>query len=202
MVLDKAAGKNHLKALKKLTNVVDGRRLFASDPPLVVRLAEQDADIEFEQVSEFFAQYRGALPTDRKMLIDRFSLVDIAWKVVGVGSVGTFCWIILCESGDGTPLFLQLKQAGPSVLEPCVETRGFDHAGQRVVEGQRMTQAASDVLLGWARFYGDDGHTNDYYVRQLWDGKGSFVVEPMGTKDLEAYAGVWQGLRTGPCTDR
>jgi hypothetical protein len=112
--------------------------------------------------------------------------------VVGVGSDGTFCWIILCESGDGTPLFLQLKQAGPSVLEPCVETRGFDHAGQRVVEGQRMIQAASDVLLGWARFYGDDGHTNDYYVRQLWDGKGSFAVEAMGTgkasRPMPAYA--------------
>ncbi|MEA3410705.1 MAG: DUF2252 family protein [Pseudomonadota bacterium] len=176
--------------MKKLTDVVDGHRVIVSDPPLVERLADQETQVEFEAVSEFFARYRETLQIDRRVLIDRFSLVDVARKVVGVGSVGTSCWILLLESGDGTPLFLQLKQAVSSVLESHLKVSGFDHAGQRVVEGQQLIQATSDVLLGWATWHRDDEPPIDFYVRQLWDGKGKLDVEAMGAKRLASYAGV------------
>ena len=114
------------------------------------------------------------------MLIDRFSPVDVARKVVGVGSVGTRCLILLLEAGDGTPLFLQFKQAVASVLEPYLGMSVFEQAGQRVVEGQRLIQATSDVLLGWARYEGEDGQEIDFYFRQLWDGKGKIDVEELG----------------------
>jgi uncharacterized protein (DUF2252 family) len=124
------------------------------------------------------------------MLLDRFSMVDIAKKVVGVGSVGTRCLIVLLEAGDGTPLFLQFKQATPSVLEAHLGASGFEQAGQRVVEGQRLIQATSDIFLGWARWQEPDGQAIDFYFRQLWDGKGKIDIEELGPERLAAYAGL------------
>ena len=124
------------------------------------------------------------------MLVDRFSLVDVARKVVGVGSVGTRCLIALFEAGDGTPLFLQLKQATPSVLEAHLGSSRFEQAGQRVVEGQRLIQATSDVLLGWARWREPGGQGIDYYFRQLWDGKGKIDIETLDPDRLAAFAGL------------
>jgi uncharacterized protein (DUF2252 family) len=189
-ILSKATRKNSLRALKKLTDIVDGRRVIVADPPLIDRVDERlEADGSGE-VSAFFEMYRETLPLDRRMLIDRFSLVDVARKVVGVGSVGTRCLILLLEAGDGTPLFLQFKQAVPSVFEPYLGPSVFEQAGQRVVEGQRLIQATSDVLLGWARWQGEDGDPIDFYIRQLWDGKGKMDAEEMGPQRLAAFAGI------------
>ena len=189
-VLSKATRKNSLRALNKLTDVVDGRRVIVPDPPLIVRVDEHLAAGESGGVSAFLERYRESLPLDRRLLIDRFSLVDVAKKVVGVGSVGTWCLIMLLEAGDGTPLFLQFKQAVASVLEPYLGASVFEEAGQRVVEGQRMIQATSDVFLGWARWQGEDEQPIDFYFRQLWDGKGKLDVDAMGPGRLAAYAGI------------
>jgi len=186
-VLAQAKRRNSLRALNRLTKVVDGRRVIVPDPPRVVRIDER---LESTDAEAFLHQYRESLPLDRRILIDRFSLVDVAKKVVGVGSVGTRCLIMLLEAGDGTPLFLQFKQAVASVLEPHLGASVFAHAGQRVVEGQRLIQATSDVFLGWARWRSDDGEEVDFYFRQLWDGKGKIDVEDMTPKRLQAFAGL------------
>ena len=188
-VLSKASRKNSLQALNKLTDIVDGRRVIIPDPPLINRIDAELAAVEEGMVSAFFERYRETLPLDRRVLMDRFSLVDIAVKVVGVGSVGTRCLIVLFEAGDGTPLFLQLKQAVASVLEPYIEVSPVKHPGQRVVEGQRLIQATSDIFLGWASWETEDGR-EDYYIRQLWDGKGKIDVVELEPERLEAYAGV------------
>jgi uncharacterized protein (DUF2252 family) len=189
-IVSKASRKNSLRALNKLTEVVDGRRVIVPDPPLVVRIDEHLSAHALEEASAFFERYRESLPLERRVLIDRFSPVDVARKVVGVGSVGTRCLILLLEAGDGTPLFLQFKQAVASVLEPYLGASVFEQAGQRVVEGQRLIQATSDVLLGWARYEGEDGQEIDFYFRQLWDGKGKIDVEELGPKRLAAFAGI------------
>ena len=151
-ILAKAVRKNSLRAFRKLTDVVDGPRVIVPDPPLVVRVDEHLAVDKSDEVSRFFESYRESLPLNRRVLIDRFSLIDVARKVVGVGSVGTRCLIMLLESDDGTPLFLQFKQAVRSVLESYLGASAFDNAGQRVVEGQQLIQATSDVFLGWSRW--------------------------------------------------
>ena len=189
-VLAKATKKNSLRAFNKLTAVVGGRRMIVPDPPLIVRVDDEIAAAESGAVEEFLNRYRESLPPERRILLDRFRLVDIAKKVVGVGSVGTRCLIVLLEAGDGTPLFLQFKQATASVLEQQLSGSAFEQAGQRVVEGQRLIQAASDVLLGWSRWTNPDGQEIDYYFRQLWDGKGKIDVEELGPKRLKAYAGL------------
>ena len=189
-VLEKATRNNSLRAFSKLTKVVDGRRRIVPDPPLIVRVDDEIAAAETDAAAEFLARYRDTLPLDRRMLLDRFSLVDVAKKVVGVGSVGTRCLIVLLEAGDGTPLFLQFKQATSSVLEAYLGATEFEQAGQRVVEGQRLIQATSDVLLGWARWRDGDGKNTDYYFRQLWDGKGKIDVEELGPERLKAFAGL------------
>ena len=189
-VLEKATKKNSLSAFNKLTKVVGGRRMIVSDPPLIVRVDNEIAAAESGAISEFLARYRETLPLERRILLDRFSLVDMANKVVGVGSVGTRCLIVLLEAGDGTPLFLQFKQATASVLEVHLGASAFEQAGQRVVEGQCLIQATSDVLLGWARWQDPDGATIDFYFRQLWDGKGKIDIEELGPKRLAAYAGI------------
>jgi uncharacterized protein (DUF2252 family) len=189
-VLEKAIRKNSLSAFDKLTDVVDGRRIIVPDPPLIVRVDEAIAAAESGPMGELLGRYRESLRLERRMLLDRFSLVDVAKKVVGVGSVGTRCLIVLLEAGDGTPLFLQFKQAASSALEAHLGPSAFDHAGQRVVEGQRLIQATSDVLLGWARWEEPDGQEIDFYFRQLWDGKGKIDVEELGPKRLAAYAGL------------
>ncbi len=189
-VLAKATRNNSLRALDKLTAVVDGRRVIVPDPPLIVRVDDVIAAAESDAVGQFLDRYRQSLPLDRRMLLDRFSVVDIARKVVGVGSVGIRCLIVLLEAGDGTPLFLQFKQAMPSVLEAHLGASAFEQAGQRVVEGQRLIQATSDVLLGWAHWQEPGGQEIDFYFRQLWDGKGKIDIEELGPDRLAAYASL------------
>jgi uncharacterized protein (DUF2252 family) len=189
-VIDKAARKNSLRAFNKLTDIVNGHRVIVPDPPVIVRIDEQLAAAEAQEAAAFFERYRESLPLDRRVLLDRFSVVDVARKVVGVGSVGTRCLILLLEADDGTPLFLQFKQAVASVLEAHLGASVFEQAGQRVVEGQRLIQATSDVFLGWARWAPAGGQQVDFYLRQLWDGKGKIEVEGMGPKRMAAFAGI------------
>jgi len=184
----KSARKNSLGALGKLTDIVDGRRVIVSNPPLIVAMSDEQRREEMTQIEGFFDDYRATLNADRRQLMDRYSLTDLAFKVVGVGSVGTRCLIALFESGDGEPLFLQIKEAAPSVLEAHLAPSGFDQEGHRVVDGQREIQATPDALLGWARYERGDESTTDFYVRQLWDGKASADVETMTAKVLRRYA--------------
>ncbi len=189
-VLAKAARKNSMRALSKLTAVVNGRRVIVPDPPRTVRIDEDLAERELAEISQFYQSYKETLPLDRRVLIDQFSLVDVVKKVVGVGSVGTRCLIVLLESDDGTPLFLQFKQATKSVLEQYLGDSVFEQSGQRVVEGQRLIQATSDMFLGWARWQGGEAKDIDFYFRQLWDGKGKISVEELGPKRLAIFAGL------------
>jgi len=185
----KATGKNSLRALAKLTDIVDGRRVIVPDPPLVQPLDTPIAMEEFERLSQLFELYRNTLPLDRRHVLDYFSLVDMATKVVGVGSVGTRCKILLLESGGGAPLFLQFKEASASVYEEHLGNSPFDNAGKRVVEGQRMIQAASDIFLGYSRWLSSDNTEHDFYIRQLWDGKGRFDIDNMRASALTRFAG-------------
>ena len=157
---------------------------------MIVRVDDVLAAAESDAVGQFLERYRESLPLEARILLDRFSLVDIAKKVVGVGRVGTRCLIVLLEAGDGTPLFLQIKQATSSVLEAHLGPSAFEQAGQRVVEGQRLIQATSDVLLGWARWQEPGREEIDFYLRQLWDGKGKIDIEELGPDRLAAYAGL------------
>lgn len=186
-IIRTASQKNSMRALKKLTAIVDGRRVIVPDPPRTLRI---DKQLEAEEFKAFFESYCNTLPLDRRVLIDRFTLVDVVRKVVGVGSVGTHCLIVLLEADDGTPLFLQFKQATASVLEPYLGASVFEQSGQRVVEGQRLIQATSDMFLGWARWNDKDDHEIDFYFRQLWDGKGKISVEVLGPNRLEIFAGI------------
>jgi uncharacterized protein (DUF2252 family) len=189
-----ARTKDSMKAFEKLTEVVDGQRRIVSDPPLIVPVDELVADDEHaarirDSVGNLIRSYRRTLAGDRRRLLERFRYVDAARKVVGVGSVGTRAWIVLLLGrDDDDPLFLQAKEAEASVLEPYLGKSTFSNHGQRVVEGQRLMQAASDIMLGWIRTPGLDGVTRDFYVRQLWDGKGSAQVELMDPMALRYYA--------------
>jgi uncharacterized protein (DUF2252 family) len=181
----KARGRNSLQALSKLTRVVDGRRMISDDPPLLVRIPEGD-EIRV-QIHDILEGYKTTLQDDRRRLLDRYRFVDAARKVVGVGSVGTRAYVVLLEGrGEDDPLFLQVKEAGPSVLEGHVPPSAYEHQGQRVVTGQRLMQAASDIFLGW--FRGPEGR--DFYWRQLRDMKGSAEVERMSAEGLTLYAGL------------
>jgi uncharacterized protein (DUF2252 family) len=189
----KAQSKDNLKAFHKLTRVVDGEVRFASDPPLLAPIAEVYSGAEHDESLEWLREgiraYRHSLPDDRRHLLERYRLIDFARKVVGVGSVGTRCWLALfLGRDDGDPLFLQVKEAERSVLEAHAGKSSYSNHGQRVVEGQRLLQAASDILLGWLGTTGMDGVTRDYYVRQLWDWKLSPDIDSMEPKALEFYA--------------
>jgi uncharacterized protein (DUF2252 family) len=181
----KARGRDSLQALSKLTRVVDGHRIINDDPPLLVRIPEGD---ELRgQVYAILESYKRTLQEDRRHLLERYRFVDAARKVVGVGSVGTRAYVVLLEGRDrDDPLFLQVKEAGPSILESYVESNTYEHHGHRVVAGQRLMQAASDIFLGW--FRGTEGR--DFYWRQLKDMKGSANVETMSPDELVLYAGV------------
>jgi uncharacterized protein (DUF2252 family) len=142
-----------------------------------------------EKLRVLIRNYRRTLAGDRRRLLERFRYVDAARKVVGVGSVGTRAWVVLMLGrDDNDPLFLQAKEAQSSVLEPYLPTSGYANHGQRVVEGQRLMQAASDIMLGWIRTIGLDGVERDFYVRQLWDGKGSADPENMIPRGMTFYA--------------
>jgi uncharacterized protein (DUF2252 family) len=187
----KARTKDSLKAFAKLTHVVDGERRIVSDPPLIVPLEDlsvREREFAGGVVERVIRDYRRSLPGDRRRLVERFHYVDAAHKVVGVGSVGTRAWIVLMLGRDADdPLLLQAKEAGPSVLEPYLGKSVYSNHGQRVVEGQRLMQAASDILLGWIRLKDVDGNARDFYVRQLWDQKGGLSAESMTQRLLEDY---------------
>jgi uncharacterized protein (DUF2252 family) len=188
----KARSKDSLSAFSKLTQIVDGEPRFVSDPPLIVPVQElfaTSAEQVVENVRGVIRSYRRTLQGDRRHLLERFRFVDLARKVVGVGSVGTRAWIALFVGRDNEdPLILQIKEAQASVLEPFVATSKFANHGQRVVEGQRLMQAASDTMLGWIRTEGYDGIKRDFYVRQLWDAKGSALVDVMEARTMALYA--------------
>jgi len=199
--LDKAVAKarssDRLKAFAKLTEIVDGQVRIKSDPPLLVPMGDllPDADREelADQIIELLSHYRRTLASDRRVLFDQFEFIDLARKVVGVGSVGTRCWIVLLRGrDDGDPLFLQVKEAEASVLKSTVPStmrhrNAPRNEGARVVAGQRLMQAASDIFLGWQRVEGIDGRERDFFVRQLRDMKGSAVVEQMDPKSMTIY---------------
>ena len=186
----KARTRDSLAAFKKLTLIVDGEPRIVSDPPLIVPISELfTGEQSIEATRLVIREYRRTLQGDRRHLLERFRLVDAARKVVGVGSVGTRAFILLfLGHDDEDPLFLQMKEAQPSVLEPFLGRSSFASHGQRVVEGQRLMQAASDTMLGWIHVKGVDGVERDYYLRQLWDSKGSALVDVMEPRTMEAYA--------------
>jgi uncharacterized protein (DUF2252 family) len=182
--LEKARLRDHLQAQARLTEVVDHERRIKDDPPLVVRL-EDDAFRDQEFVRRTFEDYLRTLPNDRRHLLSQYRFVDAGIKVVGVGSVGTRCFMVLLQGrDDGDPLFLQIKEATASVLEPHLRKSRYRNHAQRVVEGQRLMQAASDIVLGWTRGRTDD---RDYYWRQLRDVKGSIDPETIRAPGLVGY---------------
>jgi uncharacterized protein (DUF2252 family) len=193
--VQKAESKDRLDALAKLTTLDDGELRFVSRPPLLERVSELVDGAHYaelvDRINDALQRYRRSLQPDRRALLDRYRFVDLARKVVGVGSVGTRCWVaLLIGRDDEDPLFLQVKEAEPSVLEPHLGRSKYAQHGQRVVEGQRLTQAASDVLLGWTRVVDDDGHTRDYYFRQLWDEKGGASIDKFKQLRMKIYAQV------------
>ncbi|GLV96803.1 DUF2252 domain-containing protein [Streptomyces lavendulae] len=193
--LAKARSRDTLQVFDKLTRVVDGHRRIAADPPLLVPIADLLPDSERSALERQFRalieQYAVTLPSDRRHLLADYHLADVARKVVGVGSVGTRCWIFLLLGRDGgDPLFLQAKEADESVLAEHLGASLYRNQGERVVAGQRLMQAASDIFLGWQRVDGFDGRRRDFYVRQLRDWKGIAMPETMTPPQLEAFGGV------------
>ncbi len=189
----KAHTHDSMKALRKLTTQVDGQRRIISQPPMIEPIEEvfpdEQASAIYEQVRETLGKYQRTLQSDRKHLLEQFTLVQVARKVVGVGSVGTRCWIALMDAGDGTePLFLQPKEAQASALAAYLGRSPYASHGERVVAGQLLMQAESDIFLGWTHVTGPDGVDRDYYVRQLKDWKFSFPIEQMIPSGMAAYA--------------
>ncbi len=194
-IVAKARTRDSTQALDRLTSVVDGHRRIVSDPPLIVPaeelLPQLESDALLELLHHLLRSYRRSLQTDRRHLLEEFQLLEIARKVVGVGSVGTRAWILLLLGrDDDDPLFLQAKEAESSVLEEFVGKSGYATHGERVVAGQHLMQAASDIFLGYQQATGPDGVTRDYYLRQLRDWKGSFEVEDSIPPGLTKYVGI------------
>ncbi|MFE7272139.1 DUF2252 domain-containing protein [Streptomyces sp. NPDC057623] len=190
---EKARSRTSLQAAAKLTRVVDGELRIISDPPLITPLSELLPGAEGEGLAgtlrELVSDYTASLSSERRGLLSRFHVVDMARKVVGVGSVGTRCWIILLLGRDDEdPLLLQAKEAGDSVLAPFCGASAYDNQGERVVTGQRLMQAASDIFLGWEHVTGIDGRERDFYVRQLRDWKGIARPETMDAGTLGLFA--------------
>ncbi len=191
----KARAKDSLRALEKLTETVDGELRFRSEPPLLVPGEELlpaggGRSVE-ELIADVLVAYRETLPADRQHLLDRYRFRQIARKVVGVGSVGTRAWVVLLTGdGDEDPLFLQAKEAQASVMEPYVGASRYRSHGRRVVEGQRLMQAASDIFLGWCPAVGLDGEQRHFYVRQLWDWKRSAEIERLSPRGFDVYARI------------
>jgi hypothetical protein len=195
--LAKARTRDSTQEVAKLTQVVDGHPRILSDPPLLVPVTElipgePDRAALTAQLGGLVAQYRRTLETDRRFLLEQFEICDMARKVVGVGSVGTECWIVLLLGRDpADPLFLQVKEAEESVLCRFVGASQYANQGQRVVAGQRLMQASSDIFLGWQRApAGPDGKARDFYVRQLRDWKLSLDVAAMPPASMRAYGQV------------
>jgi len=195
--LAKARTRDSMQEVGKLTETVDGQPRIISDPPLIVpidQLLPRQTDRKaFEaQITDLLAKYRRTLETDRRFLLDQFEFADMARKVVGVGSVGTRCWIVLMLGRDEQdPLFLQVKEAEESVLSHFVGASRYNNEGQRVVAGQRLMQASSDIFLGWQRIEaGLDGRQRDFYVRQLRDWKFSVDIQTMPPRGLRMYGAL------------
>ena len=202
-IMRKVKGKNSTQAARKLTEVVDGNLRVASNPPLVVPIRSMVADAlakgspsSFDEAAferflrSVFDEYRSSLPESCRLLLDTYTVVDVARKVVGVGSVGTRAWIVvLCGADAEDPLVLQVKEAQESVLERFCGKSQYNQRGQRVVEGQRAMQTTSDMFLGWCSATVENGRT-DYYVRQLWDGKGSIDLAAINPEQLATLAGA------------
>lgn len=183
----KARRRTSLHAFDKLTAVVDGKRRIVADPPLVVPLDDEELPGLSRRLAATFEEYRVSLSGDRRHLLDRFSFVDLAYKVVGVGSVGTRCLILLLEDDLGAPLFLQAKEANRSVLEDHLGPSSYRNHARRVVEGQRLMQATSDIFLGWSH---DTEVDVDYYFRQLRDMKVSADITSFQPETLQRYASL------------
>ena len=190
----KSRTKDSMQAFEKLTTVVDGERRIISDPPLIVPIdeltpSEMERDAILGEMHDLIRSYRRTLETDRRHLLEQFRFVDLARKVVGVGSVGTRAWIALfLGSDEEDPLFLQMKEAQPSVLERFVGRSEYSNCGQRVVAGQRLMQASTDIFVGWQHIEaGLDGQPRDFFVRQLKDWKGSIAIEAAVPPGAAAY---------------
>jgi hypothetical protein len=188
----KARTRDSTQAVAKLTTVVDGRLRIISDPPLIVPIEELAGDLDVDAVYRFISgllvEYIQTLPADRRRLAERFALAGMARKVVGVGSVGTEAWILLMEPDDGlAPLLLQAKEAQRSVLADYAGDSEYDNQGERVVSGQRLLQAVSDISLGWLRSAPPGRASADYYLRQLRDWKYSVEIGDLNSPSLAAY---------------
>jgi uncharacterized protein (DUF2252 family) len=191
--LAKARTRDGMRTYAKLVRVVDGQPRIVSAPPLIVPVEELLPDRDAAELEELLRGvlrgYRRTLQPDRQHLLDQFRLVHVARKVVGIGSVGTRAWVLLLADADGeNPLFLQAKEAQPAVHTAYAGPSQYAHHGQRVVAGQRLMQAHSDIFLGWQRSAGADGVERDFYVRQLSDWKASVAVEALTQQTLTAYA--------------
>ena len=191
----KAMTKDSARAQARLSERVDGRLRIRSDPPLLVPIGELLGDVDltpFERaIRTAIRTYSRSLPGDRRALLEQYRFVDLGRKVVGVGSVGTRAWVVLLQGvDDGDPLVLQLKEARESVLAPYAGRSRYPNEGQRVVEGQRLMQAASDIFLGWSRGPAIDGTARDFYVRQLWDWKMSADLEKTTLETLSIFGKI------------
>ena len=194
-LLAKAHTADSTKALSKLTTVAGGQRRIISDPPMIVPIEEVYADVQagviYAEIRTMLGKYRRTLQSDRRHLLEQFTLVQAARKVVGVGSVGTRASVLLMEAGDGTePLFLQAKEAQPSVLAAYCGRSQYASQGERVVAGQRLMQAESDIFLGWTRVPVPDKIDRHFYVRQLKDWKFSAPIERALPSGMRVYAGL------------
>ena len=198
-LLAKAHTSDSMKAAGKLTTVVDGRQRIISDPPMIVPVEEVFADVQadaiYQLIGSVLGKYGRSLQSDRRHLLKQFTLVQVARKVVGVGSVGTRAWIVLMDAADGVePLFLQAKEAQPSVLAEYAGRSQYSNQGERVVAGQHLMQAESDIFLGWTRVANPlDKVDRDFYVRQLKDWKFSVPVEQMLPEGMTLYARLCGG---------
>jgi uncharacterized protein (DUF2252 family) len=194
----KARTRDSMQAFRKMTALVDGQRRIVADPPLIVPVADLMPDADRSDleghIRELLDGYAQTLPADRRELFNSFQWIDMARKVVGVGSVGTRCWVLLLTGRDpDDPLLLQVKEAPPSVLAqhvPAGSRAEWGSEGERVVRGQRLMQATSDIFLGWQTVEGIDGQVRDFYVRQLRDWKASAVVESMNAEAMQVYGAL------------
>jgi uncharacterized protein (DUF2252 family) len=193
-MLAKAHTSDTMKAVGKLTTVVDGQRRIISQPPLIVPVEDLYPDLEadaiYQLIHTVLGKYQRTLQSDRRHLLEQFAMVQVARKVVGVGSVGTRAWVLLMDAADGVePLFLQAKEAQPSVLAEYAGRSVYSNQGERAVAGQHLMQAESDIFLGWTRVPNPlDGIERDFYVRQLKDWKFSVPIELMVPKGMTLYA--------------
>jgi len=192
-LLAKAHTRDSMQALSKLTTLADGQQRIISVPPIIEPVEDVFPDVQasalYEQIRAVLGKYRRTLQSDRRHLLEQFNLVQVARKVVGVGSVGTRAWILLMDACDGAePLFLQAKEAQPSVLARYCGRSKYTNQGERVAAGQHLTQAESDIFLGWTRVPGPDRVDRDFYVRQLKDWKFSAPIELAIPSGMTVYA--------------